>query len=57
MQIGYSFLDASGFISHSPHLFAFYSYTVVIFLGKDNSELEMVPQTTYFHLHGWQTIS
>ena len=25
----------------------------VIFLGKDSSELVMVPQTTYLCLHGW----
>jgi hypothetical protein len=29
----------------------------VVFLGKDSSELVMVPQTTYLHLHGWLTIS
>ena len=27
--------------------------TSVIFLGKDNSELEMVSQTMYLRLHGW----
>ena len=25
----------------------------VVFLGKDNSELVMVPQTMYLRLHGW----
>ena len=27
--------------------------TIVIFLGKDNSELKMVLQTIYLHLHKW----
>ena len=29
----------------------------VVFLGEDNSELVMVPQTMHLRLHRWQTIS
>ena len=30
-----------------------YRTGAVVFLGKDSSELMMVPQTTYLRLHGW----
>ena len=36
-----------------PPSYSIISSPSVVFLGKDSSELVMVPQTTYLRLHGW----